>query len=173
MRTRPARLGDVPGIQAVAKRTWRAAYADLLGEETVRAIRDHDGFYARERVESTVTATDATYLIAVEDETVRGYADITWSEAWTDRRAYVPVGSAELRALYVLPDRWREGHGTRLLDHVLAELPDDIDRLYVRYFAENDRARAFYADHDFREIAIGHEPIAGEEYAIRIAVLEH
>jgi GNAT superfamily N-acetyltransferase len=60
------------------------------------------------------------------------------------RDASAPV---ELAALYVAPSRWRRGVGRALVNTALARDED----VTVWVFAQNDRARSFYAALGFVE----------------------
>ncbi len=82
-------------------------------------------------------------VYVVDDGGPAGYAVVVTDG---ERVAYVPE-------LAVDPDRQREGHGSRLLagtcEHLRAE---GYDQLRVTVLADDERARAFYADHGFEPL---------------------
>lgn len=132
---RPARRDDVPAIQRVARRTWHAAYDEILDPEVVDTTVDE--WYADAVVADTVSDDAITYLVATDDGVI-GYAFGS------------PAGDdvASLSAIYVHPDRWGDGVGSRLFDAVTDRLRDrGFKRLEIRVLADNDRARAFYERH--------------------------
>jgi GNAT superfamily N-acetyltransferase len=51
--------------------------------------------------------------------------------------------------LYVHPGYRGGGLGPRLLDALIAQLPPDVDRLYIEHFVANERAGAFYEREGF------------------------
>jgi len=138
---RDATLADAHGIATVLVASWRAAYRGLLPDEVLAglSVADRERFWSAaltERPPNTrmVVATDAGVVI--------GFA--------ATGPPLVPVDRADptlgdLYALYLAPDVWRRGIGTRL--HAAA-----LDRLRDRGFTHaglwvldtNERALRFY-----------------------------
>lgn len=137
--TRTATTDDIPGIQHVARTGWHATYGEFLPETTIETILDD--WYAVDELERAITAEQAVYLVAETDENeISGYA----SAAPTANE------EAQLYAIYVDPDRWDEGAGTRLLDGVIDRLTDRrITRLRVEVLADNTVGVSFYESRDF------------------------
>ncbi|SFL38257.1 Acetyltransferase (GNAT) family protein [Halogranum rubrum] len=96
--------------------------------------------------DSTVTDSAVDADSADADTTIYGFAEFVWGE---ERTEFVPEDAVELRALYVDPDRWRQGIGTALLDAVADALPDGTTALAVETFSENETGRRFYEARGF------------------------
>lgn len=132
---RPARSDDIPAIQRVARRTWHAAYDEILGPDTVDTKVDE--WYAESVVSDGIEDDAITYLVATDDGVV-GYAF----------GSPIEDDVASLSAIYVHPDHWGAGIGNRLFAAVTDRLHDrGFERLQIRVLADNDRARAFYERH--------------------------
>ena len=78
----------------------------------------------------------------------------TWVATDPDGRvvAMMALSDTMIDQLYVVPDRIGMGIGRRLIDLAKDRRPDGID-LYC--FVANGRARRFYEDHGFVEVARG------------------
>jgi GNAT superfamily N-acetyltransferase len=60
-------------------------------------------------------------------------------------------GDAELRRLYVIPERWGQGIGSRLLDAALNRAGrTGGTTAWLRVLEKNDRARAFHENRGWR-----------------------
>jgi len=138
MEIRPAERRDVDAVQRIARTTWHATYDEIIGSTAVDETVDE--WYAEAVVRADITDDETVYLVAVDDDIV-GYA------------AGGPVDDAEsgaLYAIYVHPDRWGDGIGSRLFDAVTERLRDRaFERCQIRVLADNDRARAFYERHGY------------------------
>ncbi len=124
---------DVKAITHVAEQGWTTAYGDVLSEATIEAALAewYDPSLTRERIEDD----DVTYLVAVQEDTVVGYA----SGAAHDS-AVVNLGS-----IYVLPEHWDDGIGTALLSEFEMRWSNrryDAVQLFV--LAANDIGQSFY-----------------------------
>ncbi|MFC7155896.1 GNAT family N-acetyltransferase [Halomarina halobia] len=148
---RPATPDDVPGIRRIARRGWEAAYGDFLADETVeRALAE---WYAPAFVRDAVERDGTIYRVAVADGEVVGYA--------TGRVDDV----GRLTSLYVDPDRWGEGIGTRLLEAVFDRLRErGVGRLEVRVLAVNEVGRAFYESRGLEPVAEAETDLFGASH---------
>lgn len=147
MAVRPlASLADAAAVLAVRRRAWRAAYEDLLPAAAIEAATT--GTTPSEF--RAGVGGDGRALLVWEDDAIRGFVSAVWDAAET--KAYAGDGDAELRALYVAPERWREGVGTDLLAAATAALPDR-ERLVLACLRGNDRARRFYEARGFERVS--------------------
>ena len=141
---RAASPGDADAIAGVQAAAWRAAYAGLLPAEV---IDDLDSPQARDQWREAAAAPPSPrhrVLVAVSGADVVGFAAFGPSED-SDLVAMV---DAEMIALCVLPDRIREGHGSRLVNASVDHLRED-GFLHVRVWlaagAADERMHAFLA----------------------------
>lgn len=150
---RPADTGDVPGIRRVARRGWHAAYEDVLARETIEAKLDE--WYDPETVRGYVEREGVGYFVAVDDGQVLGYATGGPSDKGED------VGF--LGAIYVDPDYWGEGIGSRLLDRIESFLAErGYERLRFRVLAENDVGTSFYRSRGYEAVEETQTELADE-----------
>lgn len=146
---RPATPGDAAGVRRVARAAYRETYVDIVGEDGVETLLStwYDPDDLRERVGSVPPSpADAerghVRTFVADDSGVVGYA----SAAVPGSDADPQVGG--LPTLYVHPDRWGEGLGTRLFDRVRSYLAEyGVERVRIRVFADNDIGRGFYETH--------------------------
>lgn len=138
---RDATPADAHAIATVLVRSWRAAYRGLLPDDVLAGLSVAE----REQVWSDLLTTRPPHTaaaVATIDGTVVGFAS-TGPPLVPADRADPTLG--DLYALYLDPDVWRRGIGTRLHDAAL-------ERLRANGFAHaglwvldtNDRALRFY-----------------------------
>ncbi|MDF2979062.1 MAG: GCN5-related N-acetyltransferase [Actinomycetospora sp.] len=107
---RGATPGDAHAIATVTVRSWRAAYRGLLPDDVLAGLSVHD----REQRWSDALAAPPELLrvvVAVVADAVVGFA-ATGPPLVPDDRADPTLG--DLYALYLEPEVWRRGIGTRL-----------------------------------------------------------
>ncbi|MFL6139124.1 MAG: GNAT family N-acetyltransferase [Frankiaceae bacterium] len=140
---REARAGDVAAVAAVQVRTWRAAYAGLLPATALDALDALDPAEVAAAWGAALAARPAGrahLLVAVAADRVVGLA----AGAPAPDDDLDPSRWAELGPLLVLPERQREGHGSRLLAAVTDLLLADGFRYAVTWVpAADERSLAF------------------------------
>ena len=58
---------------------------------------------------------------------------------------------AEIICIHSLPDNWRKGFGSKMMDRLLADIAQaGFKKVMLWVFVENTRARAFYETKGFR-----------------------
>jgi ribosomal protein S18 acetylase RimI-like enzyme len=149
---------DVPGVRRVARRGWEAAYGDVLDPATIeRALEE---WYAPAFVRESVERADVVHLVAV-DESGRDGAVVGYTGGWVpdaDDPERGVVGT-----LYVDPDRWGAGIGTRLFERALDALRGQgVTRVTIRVLAENAVGRSFYESRGFEVAAESADDLFGE-----------
>ena len=165
MDVRPARDGDVPAVQRVASAAWHAAHADIAGTDVVEEFLAE--YYTLARLRSDVSDESRLFFVADDPGDDRDDGTAT-GEYGSDRTGVVGFALAlpaegdpgvyALGRIYVQPDRWAEGVGTRLLDRVETEVRDrGASRLRLGVMAENTRAVAFYESRGFDRVEEGHD----------------
>ncbi|MDP9397511.1 MAG: GNAT family N-acetyltransferase [Actinomycetota bacterium] len=149
---RPAAPDDAGDILGVSARAWRAGYAGLVPQAYLNAIDEHDEQrLSRLRVRLGDPAAGST-LLAVRRRVVLGF--LSYGRERVDPRVPAPVfaapGRAEVYALYVLPECWGTGLGSRLLADTLAALrAGGAGQVCLWVLRDNARARRCYERHGF------------------------
>lgn len=139
-------------------RGWQEAYADLLPESVLERVTVDPGREEIDRwVDRLPDANDPAVACGARvDGRVRGYIFVRWGET----KPFVGVSEAGLKEVYVHPDWWGGGLGTRLLGTAVDALPPDIEALALEALAGNNVGRSFYESRGFSldghsEISIG------------------
>ncbi|MEY7851268.1 N-acetyltransferase family protein [Natrarchaeobius sp. A-rgal3] len=152
---RQATIGDVDAIHETARRSWHAAYDDLLEARRVDEIVDD--WYAIADLESSITDAshrdDATFLVIDADPESSppafetgcvGFAHVV---PWPERAS---VGY--LTRIYVDPDVWGHGLGSALLDSLENDLTAQFDRIRLAVLADNRVGVSFYESMGFERV---------------------
>ncbi len=141
MRVRSATAGDAPRIAEIHVRSWQAAYRDILPDSLL------DGLSVSEREQSwdTLLSDGGDRWLTLVAEDSSGVLVGFCSVATPSRDEDASEATAEVGALYVDPEHWREGAGGVMLSTALEQLGqkgwhDAI--LWV--LPENQAALAFY-----------------------------
>ncbi|GAB2753549.1 GNAT family N-acetyltransferase [Nocardioides pakistanensis] len=134
---RVAWADDAAAIAGVQVRAWRRSYDGLLPPDVLDSL-DADQFTAAWQA-SLTKPKDARnrVLVALERNTVRGFAITSPSE---DPDAD-PVVDGEVSELTVDPEQTRHGHGSRLLQACVDTLRADKFRRAVAWLNSTDDAR--------------------------------
>lgn len=117
MNIRRPDLSDAHRIAEVHVRSWQAAYRGVLPD----ALLDGLAVSEREQVWRSILVERDHWLTLVA-ETPDGKLAGFCSTATPSRGPDTGEATAEIGALYVEPDHWREGAGSALLAMTLAEL---------------------------------------------------
>ncbi|MFH5798903.1 GNAT family N-acetyltransferase [Haladaptatus sp. CMAA 1911] len=138
---RPARPSNTEAIRHVAERAWHSAHAPIIGTEATNDFLER--YYDAETFCSLIETEESILDVAVDDDAgVVGFVGANPVE-----------GSAtfDLGRIYVLPGRWREGIGGRLLSHVERTVERrGGERIQLGVMTENERAVEFYESAGYR-----------------------
>jgi GNAT superfamily N-acetyltransferase len=143
---------------------WRAGYRDIVAPEKLAELpverwRHEVGMGLRRPV------ADAFTYVAEIDGAFAGYCYV----AAPSRESDLGPEFAEVVAMYVDPDHWRDGAGSALMEAALqrlAGLPYTDAVLWA--FKENRRAIAFYERHGWRVDGSEKVHARTEEPAVRL-----
>ncbi len=135
-----ASAADVDSIASVQVASWAAGHRDLLPGRVIDGVTVADRAAQWGRFFAEPPARSGMF-IAEHDGEIVGIAQV----GPTRDEDLDPVNTAEIVAVYVLPDHWRHGHGRALMAWALewlAEAGFIVATLWV--LAGNDRGRRFF-----------------------------
>jgi GNAT superfamily N-acetyltransferase len=149
---RRAGLADARAIAEVAVAGWRAAYRGVLPDDFLDAMRvDAREVAWHERLARDVDGGLPAW-VAERAGRVAGFVS-----SGPPRDMDVPLPAAEIYAIYVLAEAWRQGLGRALLETAVSHWRTGGARTLVLWvFEANARARAFYE-------AMGWQPDGGRQ----------
>jgi len=154
---RTATPDDAGDIQRVARRSWDAAYEDVLDDAVVKAMLE--GGYAEGSLRSIVDSDRTALFVAAVDGEVVGYAN---GEP-TDEDATEGEVS-----VYVDPEYWGEGIGSRLLERATDHLAEQgVERVRDQVLAENEVGNAFY-ERQFEQVDQRDVEILGQSHTANV-----
>lgn len=137
---REARREDAPDLQHVAERAWYEVHAPIIGEETVAEFLEK--YYDADSLREVVDRDEWITHVADAGEAVVGFV----SGGPDDE----DPGLVHLNRIYLLPEYWGEGIGSRLLDTFEGQVAQrDCDRIHLRVMVENEQAVGFYESAGF------------------------
>jgi ribosomal protein S18 acetylase RimI-like enzyme len=137
-RVRKANIEDAAGIAAVHVQTWQAAYRGQMPDDFLNEL-DIDKRTIRWR---EWAGKSDTWVLVVED---RDHRIAGFSSSCPSRDADADTKIAEIRAIYVHPEKWRKGVGRSLMSASLANVRDHgFDAITLWVLESNAPARAFY-----------------------------
>lgn len=136
------KLGDEVTLAHIQTESWKAAFKDILSPEvlTKYANADKATMMYRRLIEQNI---GNGYLLKVEEKP----HCIAW---WDATREKDMPGYAELICIHSLPNQWRKGYGSKMLDTVLHDIViAGYTKVMLWVFEENERARKFYEKRGF------------------------
>jgi len=157
---RNARVSDAEDIEELNTKSWLKAYEGIIPEEK---MEEHIS-YPQDRLKEKKKDDKLIFLVAVVEEKVVGTINFCWSKENTHDFINLNNGEAQLRSVYLHPDYWGEGIGTKLFNEGKEKLPDNIDILKVESIKENEIGRGFYSKLGFEEIEKSQVELFGDKY---------
>lgn len=145
-------------ISRIYAQSWKTAYRGLIADSYLDTLSEKSWTpFLKQYAGQLLLAEKQGALVGVT----------TYSAG---RDAYLH-GWGEIVSIYLLPEYFRQGIGSQLLQAALQQLENiGYDRVYLWVLAGNRRAKAFYERHGFRgsgEIRmdeIGGQPIREQRY---------
>lgn len=134
---RQATSEDTPAIARIINASWRAAYAGIVPQDVLDALSD-------EKKQAQLAAglersPEMSYYLLELDGTPVGTASLH------PTRDEDLQNTAEFSFFYFLPQYWRGGYGTRLLEFIEQKARErGFTRICCWTLAENARAISFY-----------------------------
>jgi len=148
---REATALDAAAIARVRVLAWRAAYRGIIDDAYLAGLSIEAGTERYLRGFAPDPAAAFTRVIADDSGRVTGFATAGIA------RGRAPARRGEIYLLYLLPDTWRQGLGTRLVRSMARGLDRrGMASMVVWSLARNERACRFYE-------RLGGRPIDGRE----------
>lgn len=128
---------DIPAIAHIINEAWKTAYAGIIPQSYLDAIREEDK--VKTLREGLARVPHMRYFVLCEDGVPVGAASLHRA-----RNEDLP-DAAEFSFFYFLPAVWRRGYGTLLLNFLKQESADaGFLRICCWVLEENHRAVSFY-----------------------------
>lgn len=141
---RTANLDDSPALARIHIAGWRASYDGLVPQEFLDSLDET----ARAEDWRGWLDSGAAQAIIAHDDTGRAAGFVGFGKLKTPPPGMSPVRplyTAEIYALYILPDYWRHGIGRQLMAGAAAALRDQkMKSLCLWVLERNARAVPFY-----------------------------
>lgn len=152
MEIRRATLDDREPIREIARRAWRMAYGDVLGEHAIdETVAD---WYSESYVADALERDDTVFLVAEGDDGITGFA-----------HGVRDNDDGDILRIYVHPDHCRQGIGTTLLERTQDELAAaGVDRIKGMVLTANDIGNSFYQNAGFDLVDTNQTEIDDEFY---------
>lgn len=162
---RYASAEDSAAIGRIHAASWKEAYKGLIPQrilDGLNADKSAEKFYR------AIAIKGERFAVITKDGETAGF--ICFGKC---RDADLDQSCGEIRAIYLRPDYWRTGLGTRLISFGIKELrKNGFDKMVLWVLKENKNACAFYEKMGFqrdgaeRELDIG-GPVAECRYSIQ------
>lgn len=137
---RRAGPADARGIAEVVVAGWQTAYRGILPDEFLDSLRVEAREAAWREMLARDVDGDAPAWVAEREGRVVGFVS-----SGPPRDEDVALPAAEIYAIYVLPQSWRQTLGRTLMDTAVAHWQaGGATTLTLWVFEANERARAFY-----------------------------
>ncbi len=143
MEIRLATPDDIPAIARIHVAGWQAAYGGLVDQ----AYLDSLSASQREADWREWLASGETSILLAETGGIpAGFAAYGRTKTAPPGDSKIrPLYAAEIYALYLLPDFWRQGIGSALIRHAAKNLKDmKMNGLCLWVLDGNQRAKLFY-----------------------------
>lgn len=151
---REATALDAEAVSRVRVLSWRAAYRGIIDDACLDGMSIEAGTQRYLRTFAADPAAAFTRVVADDAGRVTGFATAGIA------RGSAPARRGEVYLLYLLPDTWRQGLGTRLMRSMARGLDRrGMASMVVWSLARNERACAFYERLGGRPIDTRESPV--------------
>lgn len=139
---RPVNRQDGATLAAIQTTSWRSAFRGILSDQDLERLTHREK--AAQMYDRLLADGKGNGYIGELD----GKAHcIAW---WDGSRDEDMPDHAEIICIHSLPDHWRKGYGTQMMDRLLADISAaGFRKVMLWVFTENHRARAFYEKSGF------------------------
>ena len=139
---RKVRKGDENILAYIQTESWKAAFAGIIDAETLKKCTNIE------------KATDMYYRL-LNDDKGNGYILVAEGTPhciayWDAARDAEFAGKAELICIHSLPEKWRKGYGSQMMNRVIKDIKAaGFSEVVLWVFKDNTRAKTFYESMGF------------------------
>ena len=139
---RKVKQGDADTLAYIQTESWKAAFKEILDADILEKCTNIDK--ARLMYQRLLDENKGNgYILTVDD---KPHCIAYWDKA----RDLELAGKAELICIHSLPDNWRKGFGSKMMDMVLEDIKkSEYSEVVLWVFIDDLRARAFYEANGF------------------------
>lgn len=130
---------DIPEIKELLDHTFEETFGPFISDGAMDKVKEE--YFTRGGLKASASDSASLFLKAIEGDVVRGFV---LAEASGDN-------GLRLSKLYVHPRYQGRGIGTKLFMAVLERSPG-VTKIDLEVGEMNEKARAFYAKHGFKEV---------------------
>ncbi len=159
---------DLEDIRELNMASWLEAYEGIIPKEKIRKEVD----YSRERLKTKKCDEKLIFLVAEADGRVIGMINFCWGDENTHEFVNLDEEEAQLRSVYLHPEYWKQGIGTKLFEQGLELLPNRIEILKVECLKHNEVGRNFYDSKGFTVVNEREIDLFGDRYPTVIQKLK-
>ncbi|MCD7737740.1 MAG: GNAT family N-acetyltransferase [Lachnospiraceae bacterium] len=134
---RKVRKDDAAILAYIQTTSWKSAFKNLIGDDDLESMTNLD-------------RVTAMYSRILNENKWNGYIGELDGKphcmAWWDKARDDDLSQcAEIICIHSLPDNWRKGFGSKMMDTLIADiLKAGFHTVILWVFTENERARRFY-----------------------------
>jgi L-amino acid N-acyltransferase YncA len=134
--------GDALTIATIHVASWKKIYRNQIPDKLLDNLSIHE----REQMWRKFISNHIRILVIEKDNLILGFASLCPSrDKDTDQEK-----CGEISAIYLHPDAWRQGLGTKLCERVFTELKKmNFSEVILWVIKENSQARKFYENMGF------------------------
>jgi len=141
-RVKKATLNDVDVLGQIHAKSWQQAYKNIIPDSVLDNITTVKRVARFEKAMSD--SGEENYLFLLDNKEI-GFTSIGKS-----RDDDLSKDTGEIRGIYLEPDHWRKGYGSKLLNWAEAELKSrSYKSIALWVLKDNHQARKFYEKHDY------------------------
>lgn len=156
---RKAQISDANAIARVHIASWQVVYRGHVPDEVLNNLSLNE----REQMWCELLEKNVNVLVLLKDNNLVGFISFGPSRDKHDD----PLHIAEITALYIMPEEWRNGFGKKLLNTAISSISKDNFRKIILWVVDsNQLAKNFYEINGFtnrHEIKI----VEREKYNVR------
>ena len=139
---REVKQGDEKALAYIQTESWKAAFAEIVPADLLRKCTEltrAENMYAKLLNENKGNG----YILEIDEQAhCIAYWDVSREK---DMPSY-----AEIICIHSLQDRWHQGYGSQMMEHVLGKIKNTgFEKVMLWVFEENTRAINFYKKHGF------------------------